>query len=286
MVVVAGVAEHHDARARRHLVAPAPVELGQRVPVVGVAVHPDHVRLGVDAGHRLGRVDHALEEPRHLVDPVDEDEAAHLGELRGDGVDEVQGEAGEAGHRPRDVRDHEDLGLGRTRVAEARLDRDAAGRERAPHGGPEVERALAAVAALAGQAHRQLARQRLEHPVQHGQLLAGGVHDVDVLGQRLAHRPGQGLGTAVLHQAPADLGLDRAAELLDPRLELVGGQALLQVGQRAAGGARLRLGHQPLQHGVEVEVPQRAVQVVGPPDRAARAPCRRSGPPRCGPRRS
>ena len=64
------------------------------------------------------------------------------------------------------------------------------------------------------------------------QLLAGGVHDVDVLGQRLAHRAGQRLGAAVLDQAAADLGLDGAAELLDARLELVRRQPLLQLGQR------------------------------------------------------
>ena len=118
------------------------------------------------------------------------------------------------------------------------LDRHAPGGQRAPHGGPEVERTLAAVTALAGQPHRQLARQRVEDPVQHGQLVAGGVHDVDVLGQRLAHRAGQRLGTVVLDQPAADLGLDGPAELLDARLELVRRQALLQIGQRPAGGAR------------------------------------------------
>ena len=248
------------------LVAPTPVELAQRVAVVRMAVHPDDVGLGVDAGHRLGRVDHALEEPCHLVDPVHEDEAAHLGELRRDGVHQVQGEAGETGHRPRDVRHHEDLGLGRARVPEPRLNGHAARRQGAPHRGAEVERTLPAVPALAGQAHRQLARQRLEDTVQHGQFLAGRVHDVDVLGQGFAHRTGQRLGTAILHQAAADLGLHGTAELLDACLELVRCEALLQLGQRPAGGARLGLTHEPLQHGVEVEVPQCSVQVVGPPD--------------------
>ena len=65
---------------------------------------------------------------------------------------------------------------------------------RAPHGGPEVERAPAAVPALAGQAHGQLARERVQGPAQGGQLLPGGVHDVDVLGQGLSDRAGQGLG--------------------------------------------------------------------------------------------
>ena len=52
-------------------------------------------------------------------------------------------------------------------------------------------------------------------------------------------------------------------------LVLVAGQPLLQVGQRAAGRARLGLGHQPLEHRVEVEVPQRPVEVVGAADRTA-----------------
>ena len=55
--------------------------------VVGVPVHPDHVGLGVDAVHCFGYVVDALEEPSDLVDAVDEHEAAHLGELRADGVD-------------------------------------------------------------------------------------------------------------------------------------------------------------------------------------------------------
>ena len=49
--------------------------------VVGVAVHPDDVGLGVDAVHGVGRIVGAFEEPGDLVDPVDEHEAAHLGEL-------------------------------------------------------------------------------------------------------------------------------------------------------------------------------------------------------------
>ena len=50
------------------------------------------------------------------------------------------------------------------------------------------------------------------------------------------------------------------------------------------GGGPGRL-HQPVQHPVEVEVPQRPVEVVGPPHRAARPPCPRSGTPPGGPRR-
>ena len=114
------------------------------------------------------------------------------------------------------------------------------------------------------------------------QLVPGGVHDVDVLGQRLAQRLGQGLAPPVGHQPAPDLVLDLGPELVDAGLELVPQQSLLQGGQRdrrAAGRRRVvvegtgrgpGLGHQPLQHAVEVEVPQRPVEVVGPPDRPAR----------------
>ncbi len=85
-------------------------------------------------------------------------------------------------------------------VTEPGLDRHPARRERTAHGGPEVERALVAVPALAGQPHGQLARQRLQHALEHRQLLPGGMHHVDVLGQRLAHRARQGLGPPVLDQ--------------------------------------------------------------------------------------
>jgi hypothetical protein len=83
------------------------------------------------------------------------------------------------------------------------------------HGVAEVERALAAVAALAGQAHGQLAGERVDRLAQRRHLLAGGVHEVDVLGQRLAQRLGHGLDAPVGDQAAADLGLDLLLQLVD-----------------------------------------------------------------------
>jgi hypothetical protein len=80
------------------------------------------------------------------------------------------------------------------------------------HRAAEVERALAAVAPLAGQAHRELAGERVDRLAQRRHLLAAGVHEVDVLGQRLAQRAGHGLDAAVGHQAAADLGLDLLAQ--------------------------------------------------------------------------
>ncbi len=107
------------------------------------------------------------------------------------------------------------------------------------HGGAEVERPLAAVAALAGQADGQLAGERVEGLAQRRQLVAGGVHEVDVLGQRLAQRPGQRLAPPVGHQPPPDLVLDLLAQLVDPGLVLVAQQPLLERGERHVGPARL-----------------------------------------------
>ena len=100
MVVVPRVAEDHHRRLRADLLALALPEDLEGVAVVGVAVDPHDVGLGVDAVDRLADVLDALEHPGHLVDAVDEDERAHLGELARDRVHEVEREAGERGHRP------------------------------------------------------------------------------------------------------------------------------------------------------------------------------------------
>ena len=111
MVVRSGVAEQDDARLRADLLAPALPEDAEGVPVVGVAVDPDDVGLLVDAVDGLADGLRAVEDRRHLVDAVDEDETPHLRELRSDRVHEVQREAGEGGHRPGDVGDDEISGL-------------------------------------------------------------------------------------------------------------------------------------------------------------------------------
>ncbi len=95
------------------------------------------------------------------------------------------------------------------------------------------------------------------------------MHEVDVFGQRLSQRLGHRLDPAVRDQTPPDLGLDLLAELIDAVLVLIGLETLLQRGERLgrllAGGL-----HQLFHHRVEVEVPQRAVQVVGAAHRAPR----------------
>ena len=86
------------------------VEYLEGVPIVGVAVDPHDVGLGVDPVHRLRDVVGFLEEPRDLIDAVDEHPGPHLRELAGHRVHELQGEAGEARHRSGDVGDDHDLG--------------------------------------------------------------------------------------------------------------------------------------------------------------------------------
>src|SRR5438067_6607778 len=68
VVVVAGVAQQNHARLGADLATPPFPERLEGVAVVGVAVDPDDIGLGVDAVHRLGDVLDAFEELRHLVD--------------------------------------------------------------------------------------------------------------------------------------------------------------------------------------------------------------------------
>ena len=118
-------------------------------------------------------------------------------------------------------------------------------------------------------------REGLDRPLELLHLLARCVHEVDVLGQRLAQRARHRLDAPVGHQPTTDLGLDQLPELLQAGLELL---ALEPVGQRVVGRlvARLALAalgaafHHPLGQAVVVELPQRAVQVVGAADRTPR----------------
>ena len=124
------------------------------------------------------------------------------------------------------------------------------------------------MAALADQPGGQLAGERVDGIAQAGHLLAGGVHEVDVRRQRLAQRLGHGLNAAVGHQPAPDLGLDLALELGDVQFVGVALQAQVEVVDVAPG----LLGHlhETLEHALEVEIAQRAVQVVGASDGTAR----------------
>ena len=201
--------------------------------------------------------------------PVDEHERAHLGELMLDGVDEHQREAGERRDRAGDVGDDDQLRLRRPRVLELRLGRHTAVRQRVANGVAEVERTLASVPPLARQAGCELAGQRVQRLAQQLHLVATRVHELDVLGQRLAQRLRHRLGTAVGDEAAADLRLDLAFELVDAILELLALEPFLERRESAVRCVPRRL-HQLLEQRVEVEVAQRPVQVVGAADRAAR----------------
>src|SRR5437870_4184265 len=74
-------------------------------------------------------------------------------------------------------------------------------------------------------------------------------------------RAGDGLGAAVGHQPAADLGLDLPAQPLDALLELVALEPLVE--RRHPPRLLSRRVDEALQDGVELEVPQRAVEVVG-----------------------
>ena len=128
-------------------------------------------------------------------------------------------------------------GLDGPRVAELRIGRHPSVGKGMADGAAEVQRSLAAVAPLAGQADRQLAGQGGDGLAQGGQLLPAGVHEVDVLGQRLAQRLGHRLGAPVGDQAAADLGLDLPAQGVQAGLVLLAGQPLLQVGELAVRSA-------------------------------------------------
>ena len=95
------------------------------------------------------------------------------------------------------------------------------------------------------------------------------MHEVDVFGQRLAQGLGHRLDPTVGDQPPPDLGLDLLLQLLDARLELVALEALLEGGHVAADFLASGI-HELLEHAVEIEVPQRAVEVVRAADWAAR----------------
>ncbi len=106
--------------------------------------------------HGVGGILHAFEETGDFVEAVDEDEAANFGELRRDGVHEVQREAREGRDGPRHVGDDEDLGLGGSRRLEAKVDRHPTGREAPAHRVTQVDRPATTSAALSRESHGEL----------------------------------------------------------------------------------------------------------------------------------
>ena len=112
-----------------------------------------------------------------------------------------------------------------------------------PHRRPEVE--LAAVLALPPlrEPGRERAGERLDRPLQLLHLLARRVHEVDVLGQRLAQRPRHRLDAAVGDEPAADLRLDQVAQLAEPGLVLLALEPLVELA--LAGSLALLLARAP-----------------------------------------
>ncbi len=106
-------------------------------------------------------------------------------------------------------------------------------------------------------------------------------------GSGLRRLPRERLGSPVGDEAAADLGLDLGLQLLDAGVVLIFQQALLEGGElagpsppqdRSAGvfvvqlAARTstRLGDEPGERALQVEMTKRPVKVISPPDRAPR----------------
>src|SRR5438270_6128664 len=81
VVVVAGVTEQQDGRLGVDLAPPALPERLEGMSVVGVPVHPDHIRLGVDPVDVVRDDLGCLEVVGDLVDPVDEHVGSDPAEL-------------------------------------------------------------------------------------------------------------------------------------------------------------------------------------------------------------
>jgi len=122
------------------------------------------------------------------------------------------------------------------------------------------------VPALVGEPGAQPARERLEHGAHGGDLVTGRGQEVHVLRQRAAQGAGHGLGAAVVHQASADLRLDRRAEPGHLGLVVLELQPALQPRRVARIGFLGQPGHQP----IRIDGPHGAEQVVGAGHRPAR----------------
>ena len=117
---------------------------------------------------------------------------------------------------------------------------------------------------------RQRPRQRVDRPAAALHLLARRVHEVDVFGQRLAQRARHRLDAAVGDEPAADLLLDQLPQLLEPGLELLAREPVGELALARPRPARAPASISRCREAVEVELPQRAVEVVGAADGPAR----------------
>ena len=100
-------------------------------------------------------------------------------------------------------------------------------------------------------------------------LVARRVHELDVFGQRLAQRARHRLHAAVGDEPATDLLLDQLAQLLQPGVDFLAREALVERRLRRLALVA-RHAHHPHGEIVEVEHPQRAVEVVGAADGTTR----------------
>jgi hypothetical protein len=239
----------------------------QRVAVVRVAVQPHAAAARVDLGGRRRDVRSEIQDLCDLVRGVHEHEAAHPGELRPQRVGQVQRELGERRHRPGDIREDYQLGLGRPPAAEHRRHRHPAGGHGMPGGPAEVERAAPPVPLPCGKPGRELAGHGRDDRPQRVDLSAGGSQEVNVFWQRCAQRPGHVVRAPVGDHPPPDLRLHFPLKLRDAPLVL-----LRQQHPREPARAGIR--EQPGGQRVRRHRAHRADQVVGARDTTPRLDAR------------
>ena len=229
MIVVARVAEQQDGGLRVHVFAVALPEHFEGVAVVAVAVDPHDIGFCIHLVDCFLNVFSRFEVLCHLVDAVDEDERSHFAELALNRVHEHQREASKCCDAARDVGNHHQLRLCWARILELRFGRHSAVTERVTHRIAEVKRPATAMATLACEPRRQFAGEWEECFLQPLHLLAAGVHEFHVFGQRFAQSLGHRFCPAISNETATNLCLDFFLELLDSLFVLVFRQTLLQV---------------------------------------------------------
>ena len=96
------------------------------------------------------------------------------------------------------------------------------------------------------------------------------MHEVDIFRKRFAERLRHRLDSPIGDQATADLRLNLLLEFVDAALVLVALETLLEVGEIfALALVVLVLFEEPFKDTVEIEVPQRPVQVIRTSDGTA-----------------
>ena len=276
-VVVARVAGDDHGRARVEVRVPVHVpEPPEHVAVVAVPVAGDHLRP-VEEVPRRELVTAPIHQLGDLVDPVDEREQPDPRELGAHRVQQRHGEPRELGHRTGDVAEQVQVRLRRTRVPERRVERHAAGGQRAPERAADVQPSAATVAASPGDPRGELLRQRpdrLPHPSEVG---GGGAKEVDVFDRELAEALHRVAILPALDELSSDRLCDQLAEPLHPQQVLVAEQPLVEPREVVGLGALEE--HRPPQQLGELELAHHPVQVVPLGRRSCRPPSRRTGSP-------